>query len=491
MKLKIITVTLIILLFSPFMLLQNFVSLSESPIFPGDFPYLFVYPHTIIANPGQNITVSICIFNLSANVFRTFMGDWQSPFDPYPTYNPDGTHVYPLGFLLGFDINFTWDPNILEYLNHELTVPIESYQEPIPPMNYSGTLYAPVDVVKNEVDKVKGIIRAVVSHRGQKVFNGNGTIIKATFRIKREGGTELKISGAKLATNYLLIRLLYPQFRDVNKNVIIFRVGNGFVTTPGARARIYGLDIKAAVDTRRFAPPIVKGENVSVRVIVKNDGNLENVYNLTVFHKSFEGAMQKILERTNVTIEAFQSIVEEAFISTENLNIGTHVFTANLTVVHHGETFYESLSKEIKVVSGEVDIQIHWQPQTIHINKNVTFTATVNFAESGITIKNVTWEIYEHGLYGGLALRNKLDGQTVTYQFNFAKNWTVVVIVTDSLGLTWDQYRPATSNYKKEITIQVLEAIEEAGFPWDLVILAAIVIIVIILAAIYLLRKRR
>jgi hypothetical protein len=160
-------------------------------------------------------------------------------------------------------------------------------------------------------------------------------------------------------------------------------------------------------------------------------------------------------------------------------------------VLHYGIPYHESISKEIRVISGEVNIQISWQPEKIQKDQNITFTAAINIADPDVSVRNVTWEFYEHGLTGGLALRHTLYGQTVIYSFAYAKNWTVVAIVTDSLGVTWNEYRPATSNYRKEQTITVLEKIEEAVFPWDLVILAVIVIAVIIIAIIYIRRKRR
>jgi hypothetical protein len=460
---------------------------SSQLAFPEDFPYLFVHPTSIIANPGENVTVSICIFNLTENVFKTY-GTWQKLGDPYPTYNPDGIHVYPLGFLLGFDINFTWDPNILEYLNHTLTVPVESFNYPIPPMNYSGTLYKPIQTTMEDVNATKGYIRIVISHQGTKMFNGNGTILQITFRVKREGGSELKIANAKLSTNNLVIRQQYPEFQDVNKNIIIFRVGNGFVSTPGSRTRIYSVDINAAVGTRRFKSPIIKGENASVKVTIKNDGNIEDLYNLTVYHKPPGGVLQKIFEQVNASIGGFQSIAEEIIIPAENLDVGIHNFTAVLKVLHFGKIFIESLSKEARVISGEIDVQISWQPETIRADKNVEFIAAIDITETDITVQNVTWEFREEPTAPPHDTR---FGSTVTYSFPYAKNWTVTIIVTDSLGITWNLYRPATSNYRREVTIQVLEAVEEVSFPWDLVILAVIIIIIIIVAVIHIRRKRR
>ena len=42
--------------------------------FPPVFPHLFVYPQNITAAPGDTVTVYICIFNLSANIYKTNVG---------------------------------------------------------------------------------------------------------------------------------------------------------------------------------------------------------------------------------------------------------------------------------------------------------------------------------------------------------------------------------------------------------------------------------
>lgn len=456
----------------------NISSANEETTFSSDFPYLFVYPDKIVAEPGQNITVSICIFNLTENVFRT-NDVWQSPNDPYPTYNPSGIHVYPLGSLMGFDVNVTWNPDILEYLNHTVTAPVEDYPNPIPQMNYSGTLHAPIVNTTVVVSQDNGYIREGRAHQGTTVFNGNGTIMQITFKIKREGSSELKISSAKLSSHKLLVP-------GANKDLIIFRVGHGFITTPGARTRIYSLELKAAVGNKRFPSPILNGENASVKITIKNEGSITDFYNLTVYHKLPNNTVYTIYNNVNVVIEGGEQNMTEIIVSDENLDIGIHTFIANLTVFHEGIIFSESTNKAVKVISADLDIQYSWEPQVVYVDEDVTFTVAGNHSEPDIYL-NFTWKIYEKQNVPPL---KTLNGTTVLNKFTIAQNWTIVLIVTDSLGITWDPYRPATSNYKLEFVIEVLEK-TEATFPWDIVALAIIVIAVIAVTAVYIIRRRR
>jgi len=480
MKLRGITsaIMLLLILLTFLKISNNVLSIEEEPSFPHDFPYLFVYPQSIVAVPGQNVTVSICIFNLTENVFRT-NDFWQSPKDPYPTYNPNGIHVYPLGSLLGFDVNLTWNPDILEYLNHTVTVPYEDYPDPIPPINYSGTLHTPVVNTTEEVNQDRGYARIGRAHQGTDVFNGDGTLMQITFKIKREGSSRLEISSPKLSTHKLLVP-------GANKDLIIFRVGHGFVTTPGARTRIYSMELKAAVGTKRFPTPILENENASVKITIKNEGDVTDLYNLTVYHKLPNNTLYKIYDKVNVTIDAGSQNITEIIVHYENLNRGNHIFLANLTVSHEGAIFSESINKTVRVISADLDIEYSWQPQVIYVGDNVTFTATGNHSEPDLSL-NFTWNIYEKQNVPPLAT---LYGTSVSYKFKTSKNWTIVLVARDSLGITWNPDRPATSGYKSEFVVEVL-AKTEAVFPWDLVALA-IIIVVVIAVIVYLgIRRRR
>jgi len=79
--------------------------------------------------------------------------------------------------LYGFDINFTWNPTYLEYLNHTVTIPVENFTE--------GILHEPVFNTIDNVDAATGRYQIVYTSRAPAPsFNGSGTVFNMTFRIK-------------------------------------------------------------------------------------------------------------------------------------------------------------------------------------------------------------------------------------------------------------------------------------------------------------------
>lgn len=453
--------------------------------FPPVFPHLFVYPQNITAAPGDTVTVYICIFNLSANIYKTNVG-WQ-PGEPPPPYYENGIHVYPLGYLLGFDIKFRWDPTILEYINHTVTVPVEDYPDPIPPLNFTGTLHKPLQDVKEEINATEGTIWIAKAHMGMDYYNGNGTIAIINFKVKREGATPLEIYEAKLATSKLIVQQDYP---EANKDQIIFTVGNGYLRTLGARTRIYHFDVKAAVNEKRFNPPIIEGENASITVTMKNEGFSTDLYNLTIYHTDPSGATYSIKNYTNVSIDGGRNVTEEIIVPADQLAKGYHTFTLNASILHGDVIYRESKSVTIRVVSAELQMDISWTPEHPVVGQNVTFTVSANYNEPDLTL-NFTWKFYEQPPTSPTFPAKKiLKGQSVSYSFPSAKNWTIRLIATNSLGVTWDPDRPATSSFMKDVTIEVSET-TEARFRWDLVLLAIIVIAIIAAVAFYLYRQRR
>lgn len=94
--------------------------------------------------------------------------------------------------LYGFDIKLSWDPDLLEYLNHTVTAPIQDYPE--------GVLYEPINLLKNKVNATAGTIWVAATSQGDvPTFNGTGTIFKVAFHVKSEGRCKLEIYGSDLA----------------------------------------------------------------------------------------------------------------------------------------------------------------------------------------------------------------------------------------------------------------------------------------------------
>jgi len=79
--------------------------------------------------------------------------------------------------LYGFDIRFRWNTTFLDYVNHSVRIPIDTYPD--------GVLWDPVLEVKNEVNATTGTYWiAYSSKHPAPSFNGSGTAFTMTFRVK-------------------------------------------------------------------------------------------------------------------------------------------------------------------------------------------------------------------------------------------------------------------------------------------------------------------
>jgi parallel beta-helix repeat protein len=170
------------------------------------------------------VTVGVC--NLTDNVYSSNY-EWVVG-GPLPPYDPSGVHKYPMGYLVGFNVKLSWDPNVLEYKDRTVTVPFESYPNPIPPLNFTGTLHWPITQVRNVVNPTLGtywLARA----SGIRYFNGNGTLFQMTFTVKNEGTSALTLSDCKLSAppNSQWIGKVYN-----SPGIIPNHVRNGFLATP-------------------------------------------------------------------------------------------------------------------------------------------------------------------------------------------------------------------------------------------------------------------
>lgn len=148
--------------------------------FPTDRPLVFVDPpESLNKTVGEHFTVSVKVFNLTNARVR----------------HPDVPVDYPLGNLYGLDIKLTWDPDILEYVSHTVTIPVEEHPD--------GVLHGPIIEIKNIPNPAEGWYWIAISSQAPAgVFNNpgrNNTIFNITFRVKKEGASALTLENVELA----------------------------------------------------------------------------------------------------------------------------------------------------------------------------------------------------------------------------------------------------------------------------------------------------
>ncbi len=171
-------------------------STSIQSTLPTKWPSVYVYPETVIANVGDTFTVAVVVFNLT----NSYDSDPNNPLVERP-----------LGNLYGFDIQIAWNKAILRYVSHTVTVPVETYPNPVPPSPYAGVLRDPVFKLIEEVDEdanIPGSEPGTMFWVGYssmsypaKVSNGNGTFFIITFNVTSPGSSAIKFTGVALANN--------------------------------------------------------------------------------------------------------------------------------------------------------------------------------------------------------------------------------------------------------------------------------------------------
>lgn len=227
------------------------VGLPEIPELPSDKPCVYVTPAVSVRTIGETVTISVNIFNLT----DTYIPD---PEDP--------RRGIPLGNLYGFDVQFTWDPTILEYLDHTVTVPVEDYPE--------GTLHEPILEIKNVVSESGGIPDADPQTRAWFVyaslspaapFNGNGTVFYMTFRVVGEGTSDLSFVSTLLATN------VGESILHENLNGVI--IGGGPVENHDV----------AITNVTCNSNLVSAGKTVNITVLAINNGSAAETFNVTVY----------------------------------------------------------------------------------------------------------------------------------------------------------------------------------------------------------------
>lgn len=154
---------------------------------PTQYPLLHVYPEEVVADVGQTFTINVAVYNLTA----------VSIADP-----ASATALIPLGNLYGFDVQFTWDSSVVKYVSHDVTVPVETFNKPIYPSNYTGSLHREVIQVVNMVNEAGNIPGADPSAKAwfayaalapAVAFNGNGVLFNMTFTVLKPGVSPLRL----------------------------------------------------------------------------------------------------------------------------------------------------------------------------------------------------------------------------------------------------------------------------------------------------------
>jgi len=432
-------------------------------------PAIYIDPANISVSPGETFKVSVEIFNLTNSFWQTNTqwrrGDDLGPWAKYPLYN------YSLGNLLGIEVQLGWDETVLKFASNVTKIPVEDHPD--------GVLHQPILRIKNEVNETHGLpwpqpeesrYWFAYTSLGGQPFNGNGTVLEITFEVLKEGASNLNFTRTNLS--------------DEDGERIPHKTFSSVFRSPGARTRLAKVRVGSIVD-EEFFDPIISGEDANVSIQVKNDGDVSDTYNLTLYYDDEQVQNGAWIGQT---LDPTESAFYTYTLIAADLDRGTHNIWADLSVLHKGELVSDNETKQFRVID----------PPQLAINGPTTTTSgqTVQFDASQSshsdpdgTILNYTWALWAPG---ETIARVTDEGVTFTYLFpSNAKNgtWRIVLSVKDNFGVTYSESRPLSSPYQTEVTLQVTRAVK--GIPWDLVVLGVILIAIIAMAVFYIRRRRR
>jgi hypothetical protein len=447
-----------------------------------DMPVVFVDPVNVVASIGETFTISVKVFNLSGRFYPTNEA-WTegAPLPPYVPFN--WRYNYSLGNLYAFDLRIKWDPTILEYVSHTVTVPVETLAE--------GILHEPVINATDAVDPVAGTYTLSRSSQAPapafNALDANATAFTMTFNVTKVGKCDINFTNVNLVVDWIGLGQPFSVPMEIPHWTV-----NGQFQTGGLATRIESIQGGALI-AGSLKHPVIQDEDMAVRLSLRNDNDtVTDTFNLTLYDGT-----------TLLNVWENQSLGPGAAMTFNHTisapSAGVHVITAEASILHAGEVKTDELQKNMTVVDTptlEID-----GPSSAVTGTTVSFSAadSVHNDPRG-NIVEYRWTIWAPGETAARDSKTGVDVEfTLPPSTERTGNWTVMLVVTDSFGITAQAstgtlnytstlLRPATASYRALKTLNVqLSGGPGLNIEW---IVLAIILIVIIAVAIFYLRRR-
>jgi len=256
-----------------FALLISTLTFNINTAFSQKTPVIYVDPSTITGlDPSQTFTIEVKVANI--------------------------TNFY------GVDIQFRWDPSILEYVSHTAKIPVETYPD--------GILHQPGITIMDTADPTAGTYAlAYACMDPAPAFNGTGTAFNMTFTVIDIGQCLLEIYGSQLS--------------DKGGNPIVHDVQNGYFSN------YVPTEAKISVSPQSIInPSLVPCKNFTINI------NLENFVDLFSF-EFWLGYDTLVLDTVEVNVDpAFPPPVEIQIVEPDGqIRVAANTsipITGNLTI---------------------------------------------------------------------------------------------------------------------------------------------------------------
>jgi hypothetical protein len=303
----------------------------------------------------------------------------------------------------------------------------------------------------------------------------------------KKGMCALSLDSTDLAADRSGMHNIQPEIPHWTKS--------GHFTTGNLLTRIESVNTGVLVQGTLYGP-VISGENATVEVTMKNENDtVTDTYNLTLY-----SGTARLKDWVGRTLGPDENETLSYTITSPGL--GTQTIKANATI-SHGSMFTDEVSKNFTVI-GTPALVIDG-PDTASGGDTVTFNAdTSSHTDTGSHIKNFRWTFWAPD---ETEPRDNINNAT-SAEFTLPSevkvgNWTVMLVVTDSNGITpqpalgttlkpdSELLRPATESYRELKVFQVGKAQPPSFFTLENIVLIVILVVIIALAVVYLRRRSR
>ena len=227
--------------------------------------------------------------------------------------------------LTEFSIKVYWNTTLLQYVNHTVTVPKESYP--------GGILYSPATITKNKLNQTEGSCWvAAKSEAGAYPFSGSGTAFRIFFTAIINGSTALKISSSNLTDSYL-------------RPIPHIRLNGIIEIAPGIH------DV-AAMNITPISKVVGVGYNALINVTVENHGTFTENFNITLY------ANDTIIDTITIQVNGNRSKTITFLWNTTDWNKSNYTLSVQLEILQGESNITDNSLSEgwvFLTIPGDVD----------------------------------------------------------------------------------------------------------------------------------------
>jgi outer membrane protein assembly factor BamB/PKD repeat protein len=209
--------------------------------------------------------------------------------------------------------------------------------------------------------------------------------------------------------------------------------GMVFIGSSSKKLYVFGVHDVAILNVTPSKTTVVQGEVVNIDVVVKNEGNFSETFDVSLYHDAIN-----LIETRQVSLEPVTSTILTFNWDTSLVSLGNHTISATAQIVA-GETDTADNSFTdgvIRIVKYPVARFVYY-PTIPKVGEIVTFNANTSTGNGG-EIVSYSWDFGDN-TYG--------SGNVTTHAYTSFGNYTVILTVTDSEGL----------NDTESVTIRVIE----------------------------------